>query len=704
MSRQEHNIQRFRVLRLVMLILGLILAGRVLQVQVFQHQMYKELAENQWTEDIMLAAERGNMYDRHGRPLALSVTRWQVGVARNLVKDPEALAGLLGDILDTTPRALKKKIQPGKGHVVLGKNVILSREDKLRLERERSVTLEDMRSRIYPYGAVGASLIGFFRHDPNKDHFTGLELGLNSYLAGVPGQARKIMSGRLQEELGQVVLQKATHGKSLVLTVDADLQAICERRLAEAVDQHGANGGSVLIMDPNSGDVLAAASWPMLASRKDHPEDDRVWKNGNFIDCFEPGSVFKIFSTASLLRNGAIDTATVYNCSDGDFGKWSMRNDDGHKYGPLPLMQAFSKSSNIYFARAVGNLSEGEFYRDLVDFGFGQKTTLPYPGQAIGILRNPANWSGRSRPTIAIGQEVSTTPLQLALAVSAVANGGTLYAPRMVKEVRGDRGELLETEPVVPLRRIMSEPLAELLREAMARVVKEGTGTVACTDWVSIGGKTGTAQKVCGTKGYTPGAYVASFAGIIPVEDPRLVILTVLDEPQGFRKYYAAQSAIPLFSRVVRDIRQSTEWLEDVPGGRTAPMPNLEHVASVTVPDVLHLGTSNASHRLGRTGLEVTGTETDGVVIQQIPAAGSRVPAGQTVHLTVASRPKETASETVICPDFTGLSNRQVRSLAARLGVALDLIGAGYAVGQSPAPGTALKDHRISIRLEASWR
>jgi len=704
LSQSGQGNDRFLVVRLFMLALGLVLVARVVQIQVFQHEKFNKLAGEQWTEDTLLPAERGNMYDRNGRPLALSVTRWQVGVARSLVTRPDSLAARLGRTLHLDPGTLKKKLTAGKSHIVLAKDVVLDRKDKLLLERQRAVTLQDLRSRIYPFGPVGASLIGFYRYDQRRSLATGLELGLDGLLAGISGQARKIRSGRLQEDLGQVVLQKAQHGKSVVLTLDADLQGICEQRLGETVERFSARGGSVLVMDPQNGDILAAASWPLLESRQGGHADPEVWQNRNFNACFEPGSVFKIFTTASLLRNGAIDTATVFDCSDGDFGSFRIGNDDDHEYGDLPLMRAFSKSSNIYFARAVGNLSDDEFYRDLTDFGFGQKTTLPYPSQTAGILHPPAQWSARSRPTISIGQEIAVTPLQLALGVCAVANGGTLYAPRLVREIRGDCGELVEERPEVPLRRIMSEPLAALLREAMYRVVKEGTGQNACSEWITTGGKTGTAQKACGSAGYTPGAYVASFAGIVPVDEPRLVVLTVLDEPHGFRRYYAAQSALPLFAAIVRDIRRTTAWLDDVPGGRTAPLAQSDPAAKVTVPDVLQLGAAGAARRLARAGLEVAGIETEGVVVQQVPAAGSLVPVGQVVHLTVAVRPRAEEPDGAVCPDFTGLSNRQVRTLAARLGVSLDLVGAGYAVRQDPPPGAELKNNRVHVRLEAPWR
>jgi stage V sporulation protein D (sporulation-specific penicillin-binding protein) len=705
MSHRTAGSSRFLILRLFILSLGLILLGRVVQIQVFRHEELAARAKDLWTDDVPLPADRGNIYDRNGRPLALSVTRWQVGVARSQIKNTAELAQKLADILDLDRASLQKRLGDGQGHLVLAKNVALGREEKLSLESMPAVTLEDLRSRIYPFDGLGASVIGTYRHSQGQHLSTGMEKGLDPELAGHAGLARTIKRAGSSESLGNVMLQNPVHGRSLVLSLDADLQAICETHLAAAVKDKNAKGGSLLVLDPQTGDVLAAASWPLLESRGRIPGDQRIWQNTNFTGVFEPGSVFKIFSTASLMRNGAIDTSTVFDCSNGDIGSCVIRNDDGHKYGNLPLMRAFSKSSNIYFARAVGNLSNEEFYRDLVDFGFGQKTTLPYPGQADGILHNPTRWSDRSRPTLSIGQEMAATPLQLAMALGAVANGGTLYAPRLVREVRDHEGNILETRDPVPLRRVMSEPLAGLLREAMRRVVAEGTAQGARTDWIETGGKTGTAQKVTQPgQGYAPGAYVASFAGLVPVDQPRLVILAVLDEPQGYRQYYAAQSAVPLFSQVVHDIRQSTDWLDDVPGGRTAPLAQAPSVRTVRVPDVIHLNVDKAAGRLARAGLGITGTPGAGVVVEQVPAAGSQVPFGQMVRLSVAARATEATAPAPICPDFLGLSNRQVRSLAARLGVVLDLAGQGYVVKQDPPPGTTLKDRRISVRMEGAWR
>ena len=404
---------------------------------------------------------------------------------------------------------------------------------------------------------------------------TGLELGLAAYLAGKPGQARKIMSGRLQEELGQVVLQEPVHGQSLVLTLDADLQAICERRLGEAVARVRRRGRFGADPGPEDGDILAAASWPLL---------DRRTRSSATRGLEQPqlhGSTNRARSSRSSPRPACCATGPSTpppssTAPNRDFGGYPIATMAGTSTATCRLMRAFSKSSNIYFARAVGNLSDERILPGPVDFGFGQTTTLPYPGQPRGILHTPAAWSGRSKPTIAIGQEIAVTPLQLGLASCAVANGGTLYAPRLVSEVQDEAAGSLETDPPVPLRRVMAEPLAALLREAMARVSRRNRQ--GARTWT---GSASAARPAPPRKprrhGVTRRAPTwPALRASSPLEDPRLVILTVLDEPQGFRTYYAAQSAVPLFSGVVRDIRQSTGWLDDVPGGRTAPMPSLE--------------------------------------------------------------------------------------------------------------------------------
>ncbi|MFO7609397.1 MAG: penicillin-binding transpeptidase domain-containing protein [Candidatus Krumholzibacteriia bacterium] len=704
MSAAGPDPRRLHVLRGVVLAAALCLVLRVAWLQIVRHEELAEIAEIQWWSLGSLPAERGDIFDRAGRPLALSVLEWNVGVAPTLAQRPDTLAARLGRVLDRDPATIRRTVaKAGDRHVVLERGVVLDREQKARLRRERAVTMDTVRARIYPVDGVGASLVGFCRHERDTTYATGLEHALQDVLAGRPGRFRSVDTGIPGRDLGRIVVDEPVHGRSVVLTVDADLQAIAERRLAEAVAEHGAAGGSVLILEPATGDVLAAASSPVMPTRETRHRDAAVWNNRNFTWLYEPGSVFKIFTTASLLRRAAVDTATVFDCSDPQLDGFTIRNDDDHRYGDLPLMRAFTKSANIWFARAVANLGRDEFHRDLLDFGFGQPTLAPYGGQPAGILREPAAWSRRSQATLAIGQEIAVTPLQLGMAVAAVANGGTLYAPRLVREVLDHEGRLLQERPPLPLRRVVAEPLAAVLREAMGRVVREGTAAATRLDWITVGGKTGTAQKSRDGRGMTAGAYVATFAGFAPLEDPRLVVVVILDEPKGYRRYYAAQSAVPLFRRVLEDVRCSTSWLTDVPGPRTRVIATAPAGELVTVPDVLQLSVDAAAQRLAAAGLTVAGAERGGLVAEQVPAAGSRCRRGTTVRLAAAARP-DAAADAAVCPDFTGRSNREVRSLAARLGLDVIIEGAGYAVRQEPPAGQVLSARRVKVRMEAAWR
>ena len=688
-----------------MLLVGVVLAGRLVHIQIFKHDDLRAKAERQWKSSVPITAERGNLYDHHGQPLALSVTTWRIGVSGSRVTDSNALAVLLADVLEGDRARIRNKIiKAGNSHVVLATEVVLTTEQKSRVEAEgqQAITAEPIEGRLYPTDGVGASLIGFFREDQDQDVSTGLEHSLDHYLAGKPGMASRTRTGNPHKDMGRVEIEKAVHGKDIVLSLDIKLQTICEEELSRSITECGADGGSVLILDPNTGDILAAASGPLLETRRGRHRDPGIWINSNFTSQYEPGSVFKIFSIASMLRHSAIDTATVFNCDNVKTNGIYVSNSGNHDLGNLSMMEAFSASSNIYVGKAVGNLREIELYRDLYDLGFGQATSLAYDGQPAGILRPVTNWSKRSKQTIAIGQEVAVTSLQLGLAVCSVANGGTLYAPRMIREIRDDKGRVLEKVEPTPLRQVMAPSLAALMREAMGRVVLEGTGQDAGMDWITTGGKTGTAQKCVDGKLYKSGAYISSFAGMVPLDNPRLVIITVLDEPKS-QYHYASKSAVPLFASIVKGIRRSTPWLTDVPGGRTSTYTPPDKQEMVAVPDVMHLSVAKAEQELNAAGFKVMGAEKDGMVVQQIPAPGTKCLPGQKVELAVADPRGGAGAESTLCPDFIGMSNREITSYAARLGIPVIVTGVGYAVRQSRGQGKTVEGKSITIKMEKSW-
>lgn len=708
MTQQESSklaVRRLRIVRVIVLAFGLLIGLRVFQVQVLEHDKWLARGNNQWSRDVTIEPERGNIYDRQGRPLAVSVTTTTVGVARKLMDDDPRLVADLAKVLGRSEASIRETIASSTSkHVVLAKEVVLKAEQRQRLRRWSAITMDEFCKRYYPTDGMAASLVGFYRQDADETRSTGLEAGLEKYLAGKPGQAREIQSARPGEKLGRIVVKQAVHGRDLVLTLDNDVQQICEQSLRDAVATTGAAGGSVLVLDPSNGDVLGAASYPMLDTRAEKQADAAVWNNRNFTTQFEPGSLFKVFSGAALLHSGAIDTSTVIDCDNNSGSPYGISNDKNHNYGRLRFAGALSVSSNVYFAKAAMKVPGEKLYGELSSLGFGERTAFPYKAQPRGSLRKPDQWNGADKPCIAIGQGVSATAIQLGMALCAVANGGTLYTPRCVKEIRSREGGAIEEVQPVAVRRVMAPPLAETLRGAMARVVHEGTGKLTELDWIASGGKTGTAQKSRDGHGYTAGAYMASFGGMAPINDPRLVILVVLDEPD-WSHHYASQSAVPLYRDVLEKIRRCTGLLSDVPGGRTGVVARRDTLQMVEVPDVLYLRGAHADQRLASAGLRCRGAVADGVVVGQLPAAGTRCEPGTTVSVTITGRgagvPAGVPADQ--CPDFTGKSNREVRALAAALNLPVIINGVGYASAQDIAAGGPRPDGPITVTMEPTW-
>ncbi len=705
MSCVRRRWDRLRAARVAVLLLAAVLVARLADIQIRRHERYLALGQRQWGRGEVLSPKRGNLYDRHQRPLALSVTRWRVGVSIGRGEEPARTARFLALGLGGEAASYETRIRRAEvPHLVIAREQTLQQAQIDSLRKSTAVTLEALNDRIYPLDGAGAGLIGFFREQGGgRVLATGVEHKLAAQLAGLPGKAWLFKSGRRNETLGRDIRQEPVDGRHVVLTIDADLQVLSEEELARSLAECDARGGVVIIAQPQTGEILAAASSPLVRQRAQAGGDLAVWNNFNFTGGYEPGSIFKLFTAAALLRNDALDTAAVIDCSQERFDGFRIRNSEGHAYGPLTFMPAFARSSNVYFARAVLALRREAFHQTLRDFGFGQRSGAPYPAEAAGMLPPPDRWSRRSQSTLAIGQELAVTPLQLVMAGCAVANDGWLLQPSLIREVRSADGSTLEQASPARVRRVLSAPQAALLREAMARAVSHGTGKSAAVAWTTVGGKTGTAQKATPGRGYEPGRYMSSFLGFVPAHAPRLVILTMLDEPDP-RWHYASQSAAPLFARIVEGIRRSTGWLTGVEGPDPALMKASRPILSAPVPDVAGLSAPAAAARLRRAGMVAAAAEgQSGAVIAQLPGPGVRCAPGDTVRLSLADAGDGPTSRRP-CPDLHGLSNRQVAALARRLGVPVVIEGFGYVAAQEPPVGAALDSTRLRVFMEPTWQ
>jgi cell division protein FtsI (penicillin-binding protein 3) len=592
----------------------------------------------------VLPARRGALYDRNGVPLAVTQEFYHVGIAPNELDDPTAARRLLVRSLGVPAAALDREFRSGKRWIYLHGPYNATQVQPLR--PLSGVHLEGSFQRFYPSRDLARPIIGGLQADRAAGG-AGLELALDSILTGRPGEAvlLKDRAGRRYDSPSRLVRDPVA-GNDVVLTIDAELQEIAERGLADALEAMKAEGGDVVFLDPKTGELLA------LASRQVHPGS--VPRASTFTDPFEPGSTAKLFTAAALLRYGLVDsTDTVF----GERGSWNMpvtrsgrvrliRDVHAHQ-GSLTLAEAIRTSSNIAMAKFSLRLTPGQQYEALRDFGFGTPTGAEFPSESRGMLASPHRWQPMyTRASLAMGYELGATPVQLAAAYGAIANDGILLAPTLVREVRDPTGLVLFAREPEPVRRVVSPEIARRLQDLLRGAVEEGgTGTEAQLVNYPVLGKTGTARRY-ENGGYAAGKYTSSFAAIFPADDPQLVVIVKIDNPKG--SYYGGRTAAPVTRTMLQQALASRRVAID--RGRLAP-------ADARVTPIVAPGS---------------------------PVAGASKP------VTVVSWPyrrAEGSAEPVAVPSVAGRSVRDAALALHRRGFRMSLRGMGRVVRTAPAEG-----------------
>ena len=617
-----------------------LLAGRAAQVQIGQGRRWAEEAQAKRTERIVLAARRGTLLDRHGTPLGLTQETYHVGIAPNELRDPAADGALIARRLGIPARAWQLALRKRYAYFA-GPYSGLEVQP---LRTIRGVHLEAVLNRFYPAPDLARATIGRLGDDGHGA--SGLEKTLDTLLAGRAGAAvvLKDREGREYESPARVIAPPES-GLDVVLTLDADLQEIGQRALDEAVRRMDADGGDVVMLDPATGEVLA------LASR----HRDGGARPSAFTDTFEPGSLAKIFAAAALLSHRRVAPTDRVS---GEGGKYKLPGRTITDEQPLPsltLADAIRVSSNIAMAKFVTRLEPAEQYLALRAFGFGANTGIEFPAEAPGRLRSPAEWTRPSAASLAMGYELSVTPIQVAAAYGALANDGVLLAPTLIREVRagGGRRVLYRHRPE-PVRRAVSPAVAAALRDLLRGVVESGTGTEAALANFPVAAKTGTARRVVNGH-YAPGDYTASFAALFPADAPQLVLVVKIDHPHK-GSYFAAQTAAPVTRSMLEQAlaartvaldrtrlslaapRAAAAPLEDDGGvvPYVVPWPYQPDSAAPgprgPIPDVTGLGMREAVRALHRRGFRVT-LKGWGWAEHTWPAAGDSASVGSTVTL-----------------------------------------------------------------------
>ena len=603
------------------------------------------MAEAQHSQDVIVPAARGSILDRDGAPLAVSRERVRVNVAPREIADVAAARDLLGAELGLSRSHVQRLTSRDRVWAVAPD--LYPPDVREQLRTVSGVHLERVLQRHHPHGDMARSVLGAVVDGSGSG---GVEQAFEHLLSGTPGREVVARDNSGREIPGErVTIEPPRSGGEVVLTIDMDLQEIAQQALEESLAETEARGGDVVVTDPRTGEILA------LVSIRDGTTSALSALNTPY----EPGSTLKPFTVAALLERGL---ASLEDTIDIGNGSWKIEGrilHDTHTKGRISLGEALRESSNVGVAMAALELDVGAQYENLRDFGFGGYTGIELPGEVAGTLRRPAAWTPQSPASLAIGYELSVTPLQMAMAYGALANGGLLMQPRIVREIRSADGEVLERFDARVIRRVIEEDVAATVSSALVGVVEDGTGTSARLGSFAVAGKSGTARLNDGY-GYEEGAYYSSFVGFFPADAPQLVVFVGLDRPQG--AYYGGAVAAPVTrttmeaalaaratpldrSALLRSARRDEIVPVDAPPARFASRPSepdaplrLDPVAPgtrVTLPNVAGVPSRIAVRRLHALGLRV-GSVGVGSIIGTVPAAGERVLPGDTIRLLMA--------------------------------------------------------------------
>lgn len=538
------------------LVLTLLVGWRLVGVQVVDAADYAQLAERQTQREVELPANRGKLYDRDGQPLAMSLAADTVYANPRLLReegiDVAAVASQIAPLLDRPAADVAEVLARDTGFAYLARQLPRGVGEQVEALRLPGVGVLSEPTRSYPAGGLGAQAIGFAGVD--NVGLAGLEAQYDDVLAGRPGALRMERApGGVSISAAPRQLEPAVDGTDVVLTLDRQVQHVAERALAGAVEEHDAKGGSAVVLDVATGEVLAMASVPQFDPGEIGQVDPYERHNRAVTDVYEPGSVSKVVTAAAALEDGIVDLDEVFTVPDFyQAGAKRIRDSSPHDPWRITFFDIIARSSNVGTIQIAERLGPQRLHDYLRAFGYAEQTGIGFPGEAAGLLPPVERWWTTSLPTIAIGQGVSVTLLQVAGVLETIASGGERVAPTIVRGTVGSDGRLRPATPP-ERRRVVSEETAAVITRMLVGAVEgdHATGGHARVPGYEVAGKTGTAQKPSRTsRGYEPGKYVASFAGFAPASDPSIVVAVMIDEPTGSAGVVGGVVAAPVFREI----------------------------------------------------------------------------------------------------------------------------------------------------------
>ncbi len=655
--------RRLTWLAAVILIWGAAIFIKLVSLQVIHHREYLGKAAARQEISIEIPAPRGTIFSRSGRRLAMSVSTESVYVNPLKLPDLGVAAELLGLALGMDREALETRLrdayQAHRGFLWIKRKISEEEADSVHKLGMDWIFIAHESQRHYPNGTLAAHVLGSVNSEEQGN--AGIERYLDDELRGVPGKERVLTDARRRNISSRESIP-AKPGTPITLTIDEQVQFVAERELAQAVESHHAASGSIVVMDPNTGDILAMASYPTYDPNQPVPSGpfppERI--NHAIQLPFEPGSVFKVMNYSAAFDTTNLTPDTPINCSGGVIRVAGKTIHDSHGgTGVVPAKTAFAKSSNVGAVRVGDRVGPDNMYRYVRAFGFGQKTGIPLPAENRGKLRPVSRWSKVSLASISIGQEVSVTTLQLAQGVSVIANGGSLVKPRLILKMGG------RTVPPAQPVRIVKPETAFTMRSMMEGVVLNGTGSRARLDGYTSGGKTGSAQIFDIKSGHYSHTYNGSYVGFAPVTNPRIVVAVTVNGTRGEEGFGGITSA-PAFKVVATEALRVADVPKDLP-----ETPNPALVAK-----------NESADDLAISDLE---SPSDNILLESEDSDDAPAP-------PPAPGPK--------VPNFKGMTMRAVLTEAAAKGLIVLPDGSGIAKLQSPPPGAPLRQgERIRVQF-----
>lgn len=539
------------------------IGAKAVYLQIFHGPHLSQKAADQYERSFKSIGKRGTIYDTHLAEMAVSIDITSIVAYPPRIDDIRAAAKSLAKVLKIDLKMLQHKLSSEKKFVWIKRRVTPKEALSVRELNIAGIDFIPEHKRFYPNKTLAAQMLGFTNIDDKG--LEGIEFYYNNYLQGASGSFTIIKDalGRgFEAEDNQLPNYS---GNNLILTLDRTIQYIAEKTLEETVTKFAAKSGIVIVMVPETGALLAVAHYPLFNPNAFSGFSRKDWRNRSITDAFEPGSTMKIFSAAAALESGSSTPNSLFYSENGAYKIGKDVVHDTHSYGWLTLSQIVKLSSNIGAVKLSEITGPEALYKTLKDFGFGTKTGIDCPGETAGSLAHYSRWAKIDTGTIAFGQGISVSALQLITAASAIANDGILMKPYIVQAITDQNGGLVETFGPKVIRRAVSSTTARTINRIMRTVIaKGGTGVNAALEGYSAAGKTGTAQKIDEQGEYTKGKYTASFVGFAPAEKPEVAILVVIDEPS--KGYYGGIVAAPAFRKIAN---KTLNYLNIPPGNKT---------------------------------------------------------------------------------------------------------------------------------------